>query len=141
MSESLAPKLFIYRLLDVLGSCFQSRHSSITAVAIATHAQLTQFRFSALPSRRLKVIKQELSSPVENCKQRVIYHTGEGLVRPDSAISGPGRDKACSLLAHCHALTGSQKRGMQEAPAARARLITLPVLIKWSHSSGELLQG
>lgn len=46
--KAWAPKQFIYRPLDMLGSYFWNRHSSITVVAIATHAQLTQLRFSAL---------------------------------------------------------------------------------------------
>lgn len=36
--EAWAPTLFIYRLLDILGSHFWNGHSSITVGAIATHA-------------------------------------------------------------------------------------------------------
>lgn len=46
--KAWAPKLFIYRLLDMLGSYFWNRHFPITFVTIVTHVQLTQLRFSAL---------------------------------------------------------------------------------------------
>lgn len=54
--------------------------------------------------------------------------------RADLATSRPSKDSPShdthSLLAHCHALTGLQKRGVQVAPAARATLITLQCAYK-----------
>lgn len=56
--------------------------------------------------------------------ESAVTRVSTGVTSPRPGRGGPGHN-ACSLPARCPAFTGLQRRGVQVAPPARARLATL----------------